>query len=162
MTNLLGWGPDSFRNYNKNKKFLFKSDEDYNPMLMEKKDATTEILSYYSVDMTKLPDNLKGRIPKNINTWGEAHNEFLQFLFEYGLFGVLFISLFLKEMYDRFVLSNKSREVLALFGMLMVLFLASMTQFPFHVARISGILGILLGAYFSFTDKQYAIIKGED
>ena len=162
LTNLLGWGPDSFRNYNTHKRFLFKSDEDYNPMLMEKKDATTEILSYYSIDMTKLPDSLKGRIPKNINSWVEAHNEFLQFVFEYGLFGVLFLALFLKEIYDRLILSNKSREVLALFGMLMVLFLASVTQFPFHVARISGILGVLLGAYWSVTDKQYLTIKGEE
>lgn len=162
IINLLGWGPDSFRNYNAHKKFLFKSDEDYNPMIMERRDASTEILSYYSVDMLKLPEKFKGRIPKNINSWQEAHNEFIQFVFEYGIFGIILIGLFLKELYDRFVLSNKSKEILALFAMLMVLFISSATQFPFHVARISGILGILLGAYFAYSDKQWSTIKGED
>ena len=162
MLNPLGWGPDSFRNYNKYKNFLFKSDEDYNPMIMKKVDKDTEVLSYYSIDQLQLPENLKGRIPKGINTWQEAHSELIQFSFEYGILGVLLIFLFLKEAYDRFMVSDKKREVLAIFGMLLVLLISSVTQFPFHVARTAGILGVLLGAFWAFTDKSYNLAKGDE
>lgn len=44
-------------------------------------------------------------------------------------------------------------------GILIVLAASSITQFPFHLARITGIFGLILGAYFSITDENYLRYK---
>ena len=162
MINPLGWGPDSFRNTNKFKKFTFHSDENYYPLVMEKVSDDQSVIRYHSADPSKFKERYQGRVPKNLSVWVEVHNEFLQLFFEYGIFGVLLIFMFGKEFIDRFILSDKSDEVLALFGAILVIVIAGFTQFPFHLARISGIFGVLLGAYFAKTDKSYLMMRGED
>lgn len=150
--NLLGYGPDSFRQYNKNKDFVFSSDEEYNPILRTKK-----TLFYYSANLGEREKRFKNKIPKLIVNWTEAHNEYLQFLFEYGVFGIILLFGFCREIYDRYVLSEKSNEVLALFSFFCVLAISSTTQFPFHLARLTAIFGVILGAYFSKTDRGYEL-----
>ena len=161
LLNPLGWGPDSFRNLNKYKKFTFKSDEEYNPMVLVRQDSTTEILKYYSIDPREMPEKFKNKIPQNVSSWTEAHNEFIEFTFQYGIFGLIFMGLFLRELFTRFMVSDKNNEVLILFSMLMVFALSSTTQFPLHVARLGGLIGIILGAFWAKTDKSYQLARGE-
>ena len=160
--NPLGWGPDSFRNLNRFKKFTFKSDEEYNPMVSIKKDADTEILRYYTIDPRELPEKFKGKMPKNVSSWTEAHNEFIEFPFQYGIFGIIFMGLFIMEILKRFMVADKTDEVLILFAILCVYALSSTTQFPLHVARLGGLIGVILGAFFARTDRSYNLVRGED
>lgn len=153
----IGYGPDSFRNFNKNKNFVFVADEDYNPIIRQKLTQEKDVLMYYSANPSKKIERFKGRMPKHIGDWQEAHNEFIELFFQYGILGVLILIGLCRELYDRFVLSDKSKEVLALFVCLCVYFAVSTTQFPFHLARLAGIFGIILGAYYSKTDKYYQI-----
>ena len=155
----LGYGPDSFSKFHKHKNFLFSSDEDYNPILRVKISENEQKLLYYSADMGKKIQRFKGRIPKLLPSWTEAHNEYIELFFQYGIFGVLIFLGFSKEIYDRFVLSDKDKTILSLLACLLVYSALSVTQFPFHLARISGIIGIILGAYWAVTDKSYTIIK---
>ena len=156
----LGYGPDSFRNYQRNKNFTFWSDENYTPMLREVVSKDQHVLKYYSADPGKRKERFEhSGIPKDINWWREAHNDYLQFFFEYGIFGIILLCGFFREIYDRFVLSNKNTEVLSLFSILCVFAIVSFTQFPFHLARIAAPFGILLGAYWSATDKPYLTLK---
>lgn len=160
----IGYGPDSFRNTHKHKNFMFRSDKDYLPIIEIIQSKDTSIMRYHSSSESKWEERFKGKIPdiNNINTWGEAHNEYLELLFQYGILGVILFVCFLREIRLRFILSDKSPEVLALFSVLCVYFLTSTTQFPFHLARLSGIFGVFLGAYWAVTDKSYYTFKGED
>ena len=163
--NPLGWGPDSFRNHNRFKKFTFHSDEEYYPMVMKKVDKDTEVLTYYSIDPREVPQYLKDKMAKangQWSKWQEAHNEFLEFPFQYGLFGIIFMGLFIMEIIKRFMVSDKTDEVLILFAILCVYALSSTTQFPLHVARLGGLIGVILGAYFAKTDRSYNLVRGED
>lgn len=153
--NLLGWGPDSFRNYNDHKNFTFLTDKDYNPILSEMPDKNTEIMRYHSADAGKWKERFGGKIPGGLNNWAEAHNDYLQGIFEYGIFFVVLLCFFFREVYLRFHRSDKSPEVLALFAALCVYALVATTQFPFHLARLSGIFGVILGAYFAITNSFY-------
>ena len=154
-----GYGPDSFRNMNKHKRFMFFSDEDYNPGIAS--DAGDGKLSYryYPADNGKWEERFKGREPKWFSIWNEAHNEYIQYVFEYGYLGMILLFFFAKECYDRYKLSNRSKETMMLTGILIVLAASSITQFPFHLARITGIFGLILGAYFSITDENYLRYK---
>jgi len=153
--NLLGWGPDSFRNYSKDKNFIFLTDKEYNPIFSEKPNETTEIMRYHSADAGKWEARFKGKIPTGINKWTEAHNDYLQGLFEYGIGFIILLFFFFKEVYLRFHRSDKSPEILALFACLCVYALVATTQFPFHLARLSAPFGIILGAYFALTNTFY-------
>lgn len=159
LANPLGYGPDSFRNYNTTKNFQFTSDEDYNPIIRTKLNNKEDILVYHSADLGKTSQRYKGRIPKHITDWDNPHNEYIQLFFEYGIFGIILLICLLREIYYRFILSDKSKEVLALFACLCCFFIVSITQFPFHLARLSGIFGVILGAYYANTDKYYKLME---
>lgn len=161
LANPFGWGPDSFRNYNSHKNFMFYGDETYNPMLRSKIDANTDRLQYYSADAGNLLPRYEGKKPKNMSEWREAHNEYLQFFFEYGIFGLIIFGGLIREVWDRYILSSKDNVTLALFACLLVYAITSITQFPFHLARLTGMFGIILGAYFAATDKNYKLFRGE-
>lgn len=156
MERPLGYGPDSFRSINKLKNFHFVSDESYNPALLTAGDPPS--FRYHSADNGQWEARFKGKVPSEWPShWYEAHNDWLQFLFEYGVFGVAILWGFIVEIINRFKASEKDREVLALFACLCAYGIISTVQFPFHLARISGIFGLVLGAYFARTDPNFAL-----
>lgn len=158
---LFGHGPDSFRNTTIHKNYTFASDEDYNPLIMESMPDGNFLAKYYSADEGKRIDRFKGRVPKSFAEWREAHNEYIQVFFEYGLLGLILIGFFLYEIFRRFRLSTDSKEVRVLFGAILCYLAFSTTQFPFHLARIVIFLPIILGAFFAYTDKDWDIfVKG--
>ena len=147
-----GYGPDSFRNTNNLKNFMFYSDEDYNPGLVII-DGTQGKFQYHSADRGKWVTRFNGRKPLRPTAWQEAHNEYFQIIFEVGVLVFLIMIGFFNDVWKRFRLADKNNEVLGLFACLVVYAILSTTQFPFHLARISGIFGIILGAYYAKTDK---------
>lgn len=150
-----GWGPDSFRSYNKTKNWIFSSDENYNPAIEVNNGNNTVDYMYYSADPSKMQERFGGKTPKTRSIWTEAHNEYLQVFFEYGIIGLLLLLGFIREIILRFKKSAQDPEILALFSMLLVYLVASTTQFPFHLARLSCFLPIILGAYYAKTDASY-------
>lgn len=155
----IGFGPDSFRKENNVKNFTFQSDEDYNPGVLFTDGPETKRFVYYSANLGNRIERFRGRIPKHFCHWQEAHNDYIQFFFEYGILGLILLFFFFKEIKDRFVLSEKTSELMALSGMILVLAVCSITQFPFHLARITGIFGIIVGAFWAVTDKSYYRFK---
>ena len=160
----IGWGPDSFRNYNSHKNFLFRSDKDYQPLLETRLNESTLHFRYHSADAGRWRERFQGKIPEmdKLGAWDTAHNDWLQYVFEYGwIFGLPLLIGFLREVWLRFRYSDKRDEVLALFACICVFGLTATTQFPFHLARLSGIFGIILGAYSAVTDHDYDFITKE-
>ena len=158
---LFGYGPDSFRNLTPSKKYNFYSDEDYNPMVIDYSNPEKPMARYHSADEGKRIDRFGGREPKHYAIWQEAHNEYIQIFFEYGLLGLLICFGFMKDVYKRFRLSIDSVEVRVFFGAVLCYLIFSITQFPFHLARIALFLPVILGAFFAKTDKDWdTFVKG--
>jgi len=68
--------------------------------------------------------------------WAWAHNEFIQFLFEQGIAGALFLYAYFKDMFRNFKLNYNGHIISAC---LLSLFICSFFHFPFHVGRFAGI-----------------------
>lgn len=153
-----GYGPDSFRNHNKHKNFEFVSDRHYNPAtLYQESDKKMIWVPYYTNEGHKKELNTKDIMDSEgamqINKWQEAHNEYIQAFFEYGIFGLLLIIGFIAQIIRRFYFATKTLEVITLASMIAVFLLTSVTQFPFHLARLGFMFPILLGVFFSKTEK---------
>lgn len=71
--------------------------------------------------------------------WLWAHNEFLQYLFELGLIGGLFLFGYFRELHKKM---NRSLVPLAAFMNLMIV---SFAHFPFHVGRLAGFSAFIIG-----------------
>ena len=152
---LFGYGPDSFRNLTPHKKFNFFSDEDYNPMIMDYTDPNNVRARYHSANEGERVKRFANREPKHYATWQEAHNEYIQVFFEYGIVGLFLIGGFLCDVFKRFRLSIDSVEVRCLFGAILCYLIFSITQFPFHLSRLALFLPVILGAFFAKTDKDW-------
>ena len=121
-----------------------------------KLDGNKASFRYHSADNGKWVERFQGKKPVNPVGWQEAHNEYLQLWFEYGLIGLIILFFFFRDLIFRFRQAPKTSEILTLFGCLITYALLSIVQFPFHLARISGIFTVILGAYYAKTDKEIA------
>jgi len=156
----IGYGPDSYRSLNDKKNFLFKSDGNYDHIISTI-NGREERLSYYSVTNNREESKRKadalialGHVPNNeLNLWDNPHNLIINIFFQYGIAGIVIFIGFIREIIIRFKKSTKTNEVLCLFGVLMVYFIASMTNFPTDLARTGYLLPIILGAYFARTES---------
>lgn len=157
--NPIGYGPDSFRNFNKHKNFKCYGDYDFN--LIEGIKVGNEIqLSYYSPTQSKaqidtltdalIKDGLKGGV---FSFWDNPHNEYLNLLFCYGFFGVFLFCGFFRSLWMRFKLAKKDKELIVIVSCLLVYFVTGLTHFPLLLARTAFLFPILLGAFFSKTDE---------
>ena len=70
-------------------------------------------------------------------TWQWAHNTFIQYFFELGLFGIVTLFLYFKNIFLRISLKIKN-HVKAL-SLLIPLLITSFIHFPWHVARFAGL-----------------------
>lgn len=152
---LFGYGPDSFRNLTPKKKFNFYSDEDYNPLVIDFSDPNNVLARYHSANEGERVKRFAGREPKHHAIWQEAHNEYIQIFFEYGIFGLFLIGGFLCDVFKRFRLSIDNIEVRCLFGAILCYLIFSITQFPLHLSRLALFLPVILGAFFAKTDKDW-------
>ena len=155
---LVGYGPDSYRNYTPHKDFKFGGDEFYNHGIIHRQDNGFGF-SYYS------PQNDKAKIQeltKNIgNTqvaqgrldeWDNPHSEPINVLFQTGLIGFALIFCLIREMFLRFKYALKDKELVTIASCLVVYFVTSLFHFPFEIARTAAFGMILMGAFYAKTD----------
>ena len=162
LRNPIGYGPDSFRNLNKHKSFMFMADYDYKAGISHKMRDGSELLELYSP--SKDAAEIQARMDKvakdgfradQLSTWDNPHLHLLTVLFEYGIIGLLLVCGFIREIYCRFRrTNNKNKELIVVTSCLMVFFITGLTHFPFHLARIGYLFPVLLGAFYSLTDSK--------
>jgi len=161
MGNPIGWGPDSFRNTTQKKNFIFAGDEDrkngigrLDSQVTAPDGSTVQSFNfrYYK------PGGFESEVatPKNPNIWDNPHNGLLHLLFEYGYMGIAILVGFVAELVNRFRRSFKDEEVVMATSCLIAFFVASITHFPFHLARIGYLFPVILGAYYAITDRNNA------
>lgn len=160
MSNPFGWGPDSYRNLTKTKRFIFGGQEDHKAGIYyyQGSDEKGEKwgFRYYDANAEKTAELNKDIDTQHIspNFWDNPHNFLLNYWFQYGIAGMLLLWFFLKDCTLRFVETKRSREVTVLASMLLAMCASSMTQFPFEISRIAYLLPILGGAYVSVAPRR--------
>ena len=143
-----GWGMDSFRNIGANgkKDFLYFKNE--------------QNVVFHGI---YIPETGKFKLPKDqdfkgniVHPWDSPHNEYIQILFEFGIFGLVLLLLIGVDIAKRFSSSDAKQRAIVLF--LISFAVCSLAQFPAHVARLGVFLPVMLGIYYKLTDE---IQKGE-
>lgn len=161
LHNPIGYGPDSYRNLNKHKNFVFKSDEKYNHGLEFYMPDGSVAFQYYSMfnDKAEIETKTKNKLDsgfnaKDLSMWDNPHNEYIQMFFEYGFAGLFLLIGLMHEMWYRFKFypGRKDKELIVLSSCLIVYFISGLTQFPLHMARLGFAFPVLLGAWYSRTD----------
>jgi len=89
---------------------------------------------------------------KRVDWWDDPHNEFVHLFYDFGLFGVIIIGFILYYLTMRFRNSVKSKELIVITSMLVVIGVTSLTQFPMHLARLGYLMPILLGLFVIHTE----------
>lgn len=99
----------------------------------------TKIDPNQGIDLNKLNDFLRQELFA-FQVWAEAHNEFLQSFFEFGIFGILIIFGYFINLFRRFFFLDlqKDKMALSLASSMIAIFIISAAHFPFHLARIAG------------------------
>jgi len=77
-------------------------------------------------------------------TWVWAHNTFIQYLYELGLFGLITLIAYFKNMFSKICFLSK-KHVQAV-SILIPLVLTSLIHFPFHIARFAGLCCFMIAA----------------
>jgi len=96
---------------------------------------------------------------KSLTVWDNAHNEYIQLFYEFGVVGVIFCIGFLRQLWRRFRLSRKNKDCVVMWAGILSLLVMSIGQFPFHLTRTGCFIPILLGAFIAVTDKSWQNIK---
>jgi small basic protein len=104
---IAGWGMDSFRNTTKEKKWQYAQ--------------------HYEV--------LTGKKGFSVDYWDNPHNLFVSLAFEWGWIGVFLVIGYFVDLTRRFRLSYSSSNTTALYGVLMVTLILSISHFPVFLAR---------------------------
>jgi len=150
----IGYGPDSWRNLNKYKNFMFMGDEWRRPAIAYHiKDGTYNFV-YYGVNPQK-QKAVESIILKNPNIWDNAHNLYVQILFEFGVVGLVILGFFVRDMVLRFrAMKVKSKELVAVTACLIGFAVLSITQFPLYLARLGFLFPIVLGCFYAITERE--------
>lgn len=160
MMNPFGWGPDSYRNLTKAKRFIFGGQEDHKAGIYYYQGSDDKGdkwgFRYYDANVSKAAKMNEDIDKQNIrpNFWDNPHNFLLNYWFQYGIGGLILLYFFLKDCTLRFIETKRSKEVTLIASMLITMCFASMTQFPFEIARIAYLLPILGGAYVAVTARR--------
>lgn len=156
---LIGYGPDSYRNFTKHKSFRFVGDNHYNHGILTVMPDGKQMFKYYSVHndkaeieaLTKKIDETT--VPKGkMDDWDNPHNAYVNLFFQYGWIGVILLCGLVREMWARFRLSIKDKELVVITSCLIVYFITSIGHFPLEMARLGYLFPILLGAFYARTD----------
>ena len=160
ILNPIGYGPDSYRHFNKHKDFKFLSDSKYNLFIEKKISQEESHFIFYSVsrDPVEVVEGthrlLRDGIKKDeFSWWDNPHNQILNMFFQYGILGFLLLLGFMNEIRLRFKHAIKDKEMIVISSCLLVYFVTGMIHFPLELARTAFFFPILLGAYYAKTDE---------
>ena len=137
---ITGWGLDSFRGVSLGKNFMYV-----------KQSGGLESAKAYLNDSNVFV-TLNGFVKPGgrVDPWDNAHNEYIQLFYEFGMFGVLILIAMIRDMVKRF--HSRNDTLLALTGFFIVLAIVSISQFPFHLARVGYLIPIMYALYIKVTD----------
>jgi len=102
-----------------------------------------DVIDYATAERRKIPVKL----PYPPLSWIWAHNEFLQFFFEFGIVGFVLIVLFLKNRVTDFRRFRKDNQLQCLFGCLIAIVVFSFFHFPFHLGKTVGLCLFLMALF---------------
>lgn len=149
-----GYGPDSWRDFTKHKNFIFTGDDDSRNWIASKSGDAYKYV-YYHPNKTKMmlgPEFMRENA--TYARWDNPHNLYLTILFEYGIFGLFLLAGLIREMRRRYLGNLKTKELVLITTCLVIFMLASVTQFPIHLARLGYLFPVLLGAFYGVTDRR--------
>ena len=86
-----------------------------------------------------------------LDLWEHPHNEYVSLFFEIGAIGLLVVGFIFYFIWQRFFKSKRSNETVALMACLVAFAVFSITQFPFHLARLAHLVPVLLGLFYVST-----------
>ena len=89
---------------------------------------------------------------KPLDRWDNLHNLFLSVFYDMGLIGLTICGFILYHIGIRLKNSTKSKELVTVSAMMIVILLSSTTQFPMYLARISYLSPILLGLFVNHSE----------
>lgn len=137
---IAGWGLDSFRNINPVKNFMYFENAQTNQVSRA---------MYEDGKFNLSPEFIKpGQIA---DPWDNPHNLFVSLMFEFGLFGIVILTLLVIDIFKRF--NAYVPEQLALLGFMIVLLVLSIGQFPFFLTRIGYLAPVMYALYMKITSK---------
>jgi len=91
--------------------------------------------------------DVNGQKYKGIDVWDNVHCLYLQIFYEWGVFGLLIIIGFFRQLFLWFQKSDKSDNVIALSGVMIAGAILSISHFPMFVARLAIIFVICAALY---------------
>ena len=89
-----------------------------------------------------------------LDFWDNPHNEYVWISYETGFIGLILALWGIYELWQRFRKSKRSSETTALLACLIAFGIFSLTQFPFHLARIGHLFPIVLGLFYISTEED--------
>ena len=136
---------------------IFQADKLPSPRREKLLGILTKINPGEGLHLTKLNDFLRAE-SFAFNIWAEAHNEFLQVFFEFGIFGILILFGYFINLFRRFFMLGleKNKAALALASSVVAIIVISAAHFPFHLARIAGPYLVILALF------ETILIRAED
>lgn len=145
---ILGFGLDSFR-HGKVKYCMVSSTQETVRVFVQPEGARLE-------DGTPVNNNggLSTADGRHMDWWDNPHNEIVQLIYEFGFLGLFIVSMIIYQMVQAFRNSYKDPELVTVSAMLVFLFFASMSQFPFHLARIGFLLPVLVGLFINSLEDE--------
>lgn len=151
----IGYGPDSFNHKTDHKDILFFGDDKFNVGIgMWNEERQAYGIKQYDPNFYKMQKEYTARFEENPVRWTDPHNIIMNILFEYGIPGLIIFGAFINEMVCRFITTMKTRELVIVTSMILVFFVASLSQFPLYTTNLGFIAPLLIGAFYSLTDKK--------
>lgn len=94
----------------------------------------------------------------NADPWDNAHNEYVQLVFEFGFIGATIAYFFFRKIIKDF---RPNRYTIPMMAYFLTMLIMSVGQFPFHLARIAFLFPVMLGLYEYQIDKLKEQSDGE-
>ena len=162
LENPIGYGPDSYRNFNKHKDFKFVGDNLYQHGIVVQLPDGRIAFRYYSVNNDqKASDELMKKVGEThiftkgrMDEWDNPHNMYVNVIFQYGIIGLILMVGLLTQMYLRFKTAIKSKELIVITSCFLVYLVTGLTHFPIDLARTGYLFPIILGGFFAITDRK--------
>lgn len=145
---IFGWGLDSFRSISSDKPFVYFKNTQTN--------ETVKFRFHKETNSLVPPKELVG---KNVivDPWDHPHNEFVMIFYEFGVIGIVLLTLFLRDIHRRYRDCSYRAikdEIKPIYFYMIGILILSIGQFPLHLSRIVYMIPILLAGLYKLTENN--------